>query len=229
MPFHRFAPGSELPGPVASPATTTVTRRRGFYRNVGKRAMDMALVLLSAPIVVPLVGALAVAVARDGGSPFFSQIRVGKDGRRFRMWKLRSMTVDAEARLADHLEADPVARQEWDETQKLRDDPRVTRVGRLLRRSSMDELPQLWNVLKGDMSLVGPRPMMPCQQSLYPCTAYYAIRPGITGYWQTSERNNSSFAARAQFDRAYERDLSLRTDLSLLWRTIGVVFRGTGC
>ena len=103
-----------------------------------------------------------------GGRPFYSQVRVGKGGKPFRMWKLRSMVNDADARMETYLAENPDARAEWDSTQKLRNDPRVTRFGQFLRRSSLDELPQLWNVLKGDMSLVGPRPMMLNQQSLYP-------------------------------------------------------------
>lgn len=101
-------------------------------------------------------------------------------------------------------------------------------MGKFLRKSSLDELPQLWNVLVGDMSLVGPRPMMISQQSLYPGQAYYALRPGITGYWQTSGRNRTTFEARAEFDDAYEADLSLLTDVKVLAATIGVVVQGTG-
>ncbi len=199
------------------------------YRDFGKRALDLALVILAAPFVVPLIAILAAIVALDGGRPFYTQPRVGRGGREFRMWKLRSMVVDADRRLAAHLAADPAARAEWDAMQKLRHDPRITRFGRFLRKSSLDELPQLWNVFTGDMSLVGPRPMMPDQKSLYPSSVYYLMRPEITGYWQTSDRNRSTFAARAVSDAAYERDLSLPTDLWLLWRTVAVVLRGTGC
>jgi lipopolysaccharide/colanic/teichoic acid biosynthesis glycosyltransferase len=126
------------------------------------------------------------------------------------------------------LAADPLLRQEWNQTQKLKADPRITRVGRLLRKSSLDELPQLWNVLIGDMSLVGPRPMMTSQQALYPGQAYYALRPGLTGYWQISERNESSFADRAGYDDRYERDVSLATDIRVLFATLRAVARGTG-
>jgi len=138
------------------------------------------------------------------------------------------MVADADSRIAEHLERDPAARAEWDRTQKLKEDPRVTRFGQVLRRTSLDELPQLWNVLIGDMSLVGPRPMMTSQQALYPGLAYYALRPGITGYWQTSERNDTTFEARAFYDDAYEEDLSLSTDLRVLVRTVGVVLKATG-
>ena len=119
------------------------------------------------------------------------------------MWKLRSMVPNAEAVLEAHLASNPDARAEWDLNQKLNDDPRITRFGRALRRSSFDELPQLWNVLQGEMSLVGPRPMMCSQKSLYPGQEYYLMRPGVTGFWQVSARNQTSFRERAEFDRAY--------------------------
>lgn len=204
-------------------------RRRGVYRNGFKRVFDVLLVLLAAPFVVPLVAVLAVMVAQDGGKPFYTQHRVGKGGRIFRMWKLRSMVVDADARMAAHLAADPAAKREWDEAQKLRNDPRITSFGQFLRKSSLDELPQLWNVLTGDMSLVGPRPMMPQQQAFYRGKGYFELRPGITGAWQTAGRNRTSFAARSQFDDQYNDDLSLATDARIMLRTVGVVVQGTGC
>ena len=213
-----------------------ITRRRdisapdrsGIYRNGVKRLLDILAVVLAAPIMVPIVALLAILVARDGGSPFYSQQRIGQGGKTYTMWKLRSMIKDADNRLEDHLAADPVARREWDSTQKLKSDPRITRFGQILRKSSMDELPQLWNVLTGDMSLVGPRPMMPCQQEIYPGQAYYALRPGITGPWQVSERNATTFADRARFDARYDRELSLQTDCKLLLATVSVVLRATG-
>jgi lipopolysaccharide/colanic/teichoic acid biosynthesis glycosyltransferase len=226
----RFDTDADLAvGLVPGQRVDTSYRTRGIYRLGLKRILDVVIVLAAAPFVVPLVAMLALAVALDGGRPFYTQDRVGKGGRNFRMWKLRSMVVDAEARMVAHLAENPEARREWDETQKLRDDPRITRLGQILRKSSLDELPQLWNVLTGDMSLVGPRPMMPCQKALYPCTAYYELRPGVTGYWQTAGRNKTTFAARAHFDAAYERDLSLATDLGVLVRTVAVVVKGTGC
>jgi len=202
--------------------------RGGLYRSAFKRALDILLVLVFAPILVPLVALLALLVWRDGSNPFYKQWRIGLDGRVFLIWKLRSMVPDADAQLEAHLAANPAARAEWDRSQKLMNDPRVTPLGRLLRRTSLDELPQLWNVLKGDMSLVGPRPMMPDQQKLYPGTAYYRLRPGVTGFWQISSRNRSSFANRSKFDACYERKLSLGTDLRVLLSTVRVVMRCTG-
>lgn len=199
------------------------------YHDGAKRVLDVVLVLLAAPLALIIVGLLCPLIMRDGGSPFFAQERVGRDGRIFRMWKLRSMVSDAEARLESYLDACPARRREWDAHQKLRHDPRITRIGRFIRKASLDEVPQLWNVFRGEMSVVGPRPMMPSQRVLYPGTAYYAMRPGITGFWQVSVRNESDFAQRAEFDSSYLRELSLGTDLWVMLRTVRVVLGGTGC
>ena len=214
--------------PAARVSRESIGPSQGIYRAIFKRALDVFLVCISAPISVLTVAVLALVAAHDGGSPLYSQDRVGQDGRIYRMWKLRSMVVDADARLAAYLAADDAARLEWDTTQKLKADPRITRFGAILRKYSLDELPQLWNVLTGDMSLVGPRPMMPSQQDIYPGTAYYRLRPGITGMWQVSRRNESSFAERAHFDNDYDRSLSLKTDIWLLVQTVRVVLRATG-
>lgn len=203
-------------------------RQRGIYAAALKRGLDIFLVLLAAPVVLPMVALLALLVARDGYNPFYRQARIGRGGRIFTLWKLRTMVPEADAKLAAHLAADPLARIEWNTTQKLKRDPRITRFGRILRKTSLDELPQLWNVLTGDMSLVGPRPMMPEQEVLYPGRAYYALRPGITGLWQVSDRNHTTFAARAEYDSSYAQSLCLLTDLRILVATVRVVTRGTG-
>ena len=205
------------------------TSRPWLYRNLVKRPLDVALVVLASPVVLPLILLLAFVILLDGRNPFYSQRRIGREGRIFRMWKLRSMVHDADQRLEAYLAQNPEARQEWDSTQKLRDDPRVTWFGRMLRASSLDELPQLWNVLAGDMSLVGPRPMMPDQQTMYPGDGYYRLRPGITGFWQTAGRNKTTFAARAWYDDRYERSLSFAGDVAILVRTVAVVLGRTGC
>lgn len=202
--------------------------RGGIYRNFGKRLVDTILIFMAVPIVVPVILVLAVFVARDGNNPFFWNFRVGKNGKSFRMLKLRSMVPDAEMKLEEYLAENPDAQDEWSTTQKLKYDPRITRFGRFLRKTSLDELPQLWNVLKGDMSLIGPRPMMPSQRALYPGLAYYALRPGISGLWQVSDRNDSEFAKRADFDREYDENLSLSGDIRLLLKTFSVVLKGTG-
>ncbi len=201
---------------------------RGIYRDFGKHVVDTALVLASAMFVVPLVALLAAILAVDGGNPFYKQKRVGRNGRIFTIWKLRTMVPDAEARLAEYLSLNPEAKAEWESTQKLKNDPRVTRFGRLLRKTSLDELPQLLNVVLGDMSLVGPRPIMLNQETLYPGTSYFALRPGITGLWQISERNHTSFSERAMYDNRYEASLSLGLDIAILFKTVRAVARCTG-
>ncbi|WGW04395.1 sugar transferase [Tropicibacter oceani] len=203
--------------------------RATVYRDHFKRALDVVLVLLVILPVLLILAPIAALIATDGASPLYFQKRVGRNGRIFYMWKLRSMVPNADALLEAHLNANPEARAEWNRDQKLKNDPRITRIGRIIRKTSMDELPQLVNVLRGDMALVGPRPMMVNQQNLYPGTAYYALRPGITGFWQTSVRNESSFAERAGFDTDYLRKLSFKTDLAVMLRTVKVVVNGTGC
>lgn len=225
--FQEF-PAAKAVTPTAVSALQHKTPQ-GIYRRGLKRAFDLAAVMMAAPVVVPLICGLAIAVALNGGQPFYTQDRVGRNGRTFRMWKLRSMVRDADALMEAHLASDIAVRAEWDATQKLKDDPRITTLGRFLRRSSLDELPQLWNVVTGDMSLVGPRPMMVNQRAIYPGTAYYALRPGITGLWQTAGRNRTTFAARAEFDAVYEADVTLKNDMSILWRTVNVVLNATGC
>lgn len=212
--------------------SSPVRQTSGVYRRMGKRAVDLFLVLLALPIFLPLMAIILVAVWIDGGAPLYAQTRVGRGGRTFRCWKVRTMVQGADAILARLVETDPAIAREWHENQKLASDPRVTRTGRLLRRSSLDELPQLWNVLNGTMSLVGPRPFTPEQRRLYdagvPAPAYYDLVPGISGLWQISRRNAGTFGERVDFDEAYGRRISLKTDAWILWRTFGVVVRATG-
>ncbi|PTM97186.1 sugar transferase [Mycoplana dimorpha] len=193
-----------------------------------KRLIDVLFVLMISPMVLPVVGLLALLVRMDGESAFFCQPRLGKNGRIFQLWKLRTMVPRADEKLRAHLDSDPAARLEWERKQKLEHDPRITRVGKYLRKYSLDELPQFWNVLRGEMSLVGPRPMLPEQRAEYPGTAYFAMRPGLTGLWQISDRNACSFAERAVHDTRYYRMMSLSTDMWILSRTPLVVLRGTG-
>jgi lipopolysaccharide/colanic/teichoic acid biosynthesis glycosyltransferase len=210
------------------PKTSNTVSTKGIYRNGMKRCIDICATVLAIPVVLPLVGVLALIVALDGHNPFYSQKRIGRNGKTFRMWKLRSMVHNADTLLEAYLAANPAARQEWDTTQKLKQDPRITFVGRILRKTSVDELPQLLNVLNGTMSLVGPRPMMVCQKDAYVGEGYYRLRPGITGPWQVSDRNHCRFIDRVKYDDAYEKNLSFKTDLKLLLKTIAVVTRGTG-
>lgn len=210
-----------------------VSLPRRTYANYGKRAFDLLVLVLAAPVVLPLITLIVAMVSLTGAGPFYAQHRVGRNGKVFRCWKIRTMVRDADAVLLRLLAEDADLAREWAVNQKLSRDPRITFVGRLLRKTSLDELPQLWNVLRGEMSLVGPRPFTPDQRSLYEAdfggaAGYYMLRPGITGLWQVSLRNSGSFAERAHFDLEYARSLSFRGDLRIVLRTFGVVLRGTG-
>ncbi len=241
-PFRAIRSAEPIPSPrrpfataqiVAFPQPVKVSVQRSEvnqngYTMLGKRLFDILVVLVALPIWLPVIAIAALFVAMDGHNPFYTQERVGRGGRIFKMLKLRSMVQDADALLEAHLRTNPEARAEWDATQKLKNDPRITFVGRFIRKASVDELPQLFNVLLGDMSLVGPRPFMTSQTELYHGDNYYDLRPGLTGFWQVSDRNECTFKQRVDFDDAYCRETSLGTDLRVLARTVGVVLRGTG-
>jgi lipopolysaccharide/colanic/teichoic acid biosynthesis glycosyltransferase len=201
----------------------------GVYRAAGKRLLDIVLVVISLPVTIPVMLICAAVLWLESGLPLYRQDRLGQGGARFSIWKLRTMVRDADRLLEIHLANDPALRAEWNATQKLKADPRITRFGAVLRATSLDELPQLWNVLRGDMSLVGPRPMLPEQLALYGnADAYFALRPGLTGPWQVSDRNENRFDYRAVVDAQYHRALSLGQDLRILVRTVGVVVQRTG-
>ncbi len=197
-----------------------------------KRVMDIVLILLTFPVSVPLVLVIAGLLMAQGRPVFYSQQRVGQGGRHFRIWKFRTMAPQADARLREHLQTNPNAAREWRMTQKLRHDPRVFPLGSFLRKSSLDELPQLWNILGGQMSLVGPRPITITElvnKYRGHAPAYLKCRPGLTGLWQVSGRNRLRYSQRVQLDVAYATRQNLWLDLHILWRTIGTVLRGTGC
>jgi len=214
--------------PVHLPSAASRAPATGPYKMGLKRVFDIAAILVSLPIVLPVMLVLILMVAIEGRPVFYWQARIGRKGRIYRIWKLRTMELNADDLLRSHLAHDATAATEWASTQKLKNDPRITPVGRILRKCSLDELPQLWNVFTGDMSLVGPRPMMPEQRDIYPGEAYFDERPGITGTWQVSERNKSTFADRARFDTDYIDTMSFAGDIKLLLATVVVVFRGTG-
>ncbi len=233
---YLFKPVSESNCFLADPGggfpdVSAARRNSNFYIRFGKRTFDVVVSVNLLLIALPLILLCAAIVATDGGRPFFRQGRIGRNGRVFWCFKIRTMVVNAEALLASLLVIDAAAALEWATGHKLRRDPRTTQLGRLLRRSSLDELPQLWNVLRGDMSLVGPRPVTRDELVLYgpALDAYYNLRPGLTGLWQVSGRNNVTFAERVECDRAYGDCLSLWTDLRILLRTVPAVLRGTGC
>lgn len=217
-----------LAGEVGHASAVPIRSNRKPLYLLFKHRIDTVITLAAAPLWLPLIAVLALLVALDGHNPFFGQRRIGRHGREFTLWKLRTMRPDAEAALETYLRDNPAARAEWDHSQKLRKDPRITRVGRLLRKYSLDELPQFFNVLFGHMSIVGPRPMFPDQRAKYPASAYFDLRPGLTGLWQIGERNGCSFIERAAHDTRYFNTYSFSTDLRILLLTFAVVFRGTG-
>lgn len=192
-----------------------------------KRVMDIGLIVLALPVILPLMLLLMLAVRLSSSGPvLFFQTRVGRDGKRFRLVKFRSMYADAEARRAALLDQSNRAGVCF----KHKDDPRVTPVGRFLRRSSLDELPQLWNVLKGEMSLVGPRPALPEEVAVYTPDAMQRLAglPGLTGLWQVSGRADIGFDEMVAMDVAYLQTASLRGDLALIFRTFGAVALARG-
>lgn len=194
-----------------------------------KRAFDVAVSALALAVLSPALAVIAWLIRRDGGPALFVQARAGRGGEVFQCYKFRTMGVDAEERLCALLAADPEARAQWDAYQKLDPDPRITRVGAVLRRSSLDELPQLINVLKGEMSLIGPRPMLLSQRALYGASldAYERMRPGLTGLWQVNGRNQTTFEERARLDDWYARNWSLWRDGVIVLRTVReLVFAG---
>ncbi len=195
-----------------------------------KRLFDILASASLLALLSPLFLALAVLAKRDGGPVLFGHRRVGLRGRSFKCWKFRTMVPNAEAVLARLLASDPEARTEWERDFKLRDDPRITKVGRFLRTTSLDELPQLLNVLTGDMSLVGPRPIVQDEVRRYGAAFhdYARCRPGITGVWQISGRNDTGYGERVRLDRDYARNWSFLSDLRVLLRTPSAVLRRDG-
>ncbi|CAB3760150.1 UDP-phosphate galactose phosphotransferase [Burkholderia sp. MSh2] len=195
-----------------------------------KRSFDLAGASLLLVMLAPVLSGIAWTVRRDGGPAIFGHERVGRNGRRFKCLKFRSMVTNADAALKALLERDPDARAEWDREFKLKNDVRITPVGRFLRKTSLDELPQLINVLRGDMSLVGPRPIVEAELERYGTDARYYLmaKPGMTGLWQVSGRNDTDYSTRVSLDVSYVREWSLRRDIGILFRTINVVLRGSG-
>lgn len=193
----------------------------------GKRVLDLAIIALLAPLLLPLVVLIALAIkATSQGPVLFTQTRIGQGGTPFRIFKFRSMYIDAEARRAELLgESDREG-----VCFKSRHDPRVTPVGRILRRASLDELPQLLNVVKGEMSLIGPRPGLPEEIAAYPAAALerLSVPAGISGLWQVSGRAEIGFEEMIQLDIAYARNASVLTDLALLLRTVSAIVTGRG-
>jgi exopolysaccharide production protein ExoY len=201
------------------------------HDEIGIRALDLTIALGVLIFTLPLLIVVALLVRmQDGGRAVFAHERIGRNGRMFKCLKFRSMVLDADRRLAELLASDPYARAEWDRDHKLKCDPRITRVGAFLRRSSLDELPQLFNVLRGDMSIVGPRPIVTAEISRYGrrFQHYCAVKPGITGLWQVSGRNDVAYRRRVAMDTLYARHKSLAWDIKLLLLTVPAVLFASG-
>ncbi|MEM9247227.1 MAG: sugar transferase [Pseudomonadota bacterium] len=196
-------------------------------RSLFDKVFASLALLFFAPVLLMIATVLKLC---EGGAVLYAHERVGRGGRRFRCLKFRTMVPDAETRLAKLLAEDPVARAEWEVSRKLTDDPRVSSVGRFLRRSSLDELPQFFNVLRGDMAIVGPRPIVTEELPLYRehMAGYMSVRPGITGLWQVSGRSDTTFQERVALDTLYLKQRSFFFDLRIILRTIVVLFTQKG-
>jgi exopolysaccharide production protein ExoY len=239
----RFA-GVVVARPAIRPAPSTprVVRpepsaRRGaasgrdVLREVAKRCFDVVLSLTLIVVLLPVLATIMLAIrATSAGPVFFRHQRLGRHGVPFRCWKFRTMHADADQRLRALLDRDARLRGEFDETRKLRRDPRITSVGRVLRRTSLDELPQLLNVLTGDMSIVGPRPIVDDETVLYGTSLWTVqrVRPGMTGLWQVSGRNDLPYDVRVRLDERYATTHTLAGDLKIIARTADAVVRGRG-
>lgn len=196
-----------------------------------KRQFDICLALISLIALSPLFLLVALAIkATDPGPIFFRHRRIGNNGVPFDCLKFRTMHSDGHALLDAHLRNNPEAQQEWAKTRKLKNDPRVTVIGEFLRKTSLDELPQIVNILLGEMSVVGPRPVVADEIELYGADAqhYLATRPGLTGAWQVSGRNDVTYSERVRLDRDYVANWSLTTDVVLILRTVPAVFMARG-
>ena len=196
-----------------------------------KFAFDWCLTLVGTICIAPIFAVISIWIYIDSPGPvIFKHRRVGKDGKEFDCYKFRSMCVDADQKLKELLDGNPKARKEWEKDFKLKEDPRITKSGAFLRKTSLDELPQIFNVLKGEMSLVGPRPIIQAEVPRYGkyISDYYMVRPGITGLWQTSGRNDIDYTERVQMDTWYVRNWNIWFDIVLLWRTFKAVLAGKG-
>jgi len=200
------------------------------YRVV-KRCLDVFLVVIASPVILLAVGIIAAMVVVSSPGPvFYSHRRIRKNAAFFSMWKFRTMCVNSAEVLEEYLAANPAARAEWNKTHKLRIDPRITPVGLFLRRYSLDELPQFWNVLMGQMSLVGPRPIVAAEVEKYKDRfgCYCRVKPGLTGLWQVSGRSELSYDERVALDCDYVERWSLRRDFVILLRTFSTVINQDG-
>jgi Undecaprenyl-phosphate galactose phosphotransferase WbaP len=216
-------------GKINGSQVPQLTLHRGCH--TAKRVLDLLSILVFSPPILLLSAVIALLLKLESRDPiFYRQERIGLGGHRFYAWKFRTMIHDADAVLAKYLEQHSELREEWERNHKLRNDPRVTWLGKLIRRASLDELPQLWNVLKGEMSLVGPRPIVEEETVRYGdhFGEYLKVLPGITGLWQVSGRNDLSYDERVALDVYYVRQWSVWMDMQIMAQTVSVVLQGKG-
>lgn len=196
-----------------------------------KRLLDIIIASIALVFVFPLLLLVGILIRlQDGGQAVYSQKRYGRNGRTFRCLKLRSMVANADERLQEILATDPAARAEWEETQKLVNDPRITPLGHFIRKTSIDELPQLVNIIRGEMSLVGPRPIVENEIAKYGefYRDYCAVRPGLTGLWQVEGRSDTTYEERVQLDVKYTRTRTFTGDIMIMLRTVPAVLLSRG-
>ncbi|HBV3376890.1 TPA: undecaprenyl-phosphate galactose phosphotransferase WbaP, partial [Klebsiella pneumoniae] len=201
-----------------------------FSSRIIKRLFDIIGSLAIIIILSPALVYISRKVKKDGGPAIYGHERIGKGGHSFKCLKFRSMVINSKEVLAELLDKDPLARQEWDATFKLKNDPRITKIGAFLRRTSLDELPQLFNVLKGEMSLVGPRPIITAELERYneEVDYYLLSKPGMTGLWQVSGRSDVDYETRVYLDAWYVKNWSMWNDIAILFKTVGVVLKKDG-
>lgn len=195
------------------------------------RILDITMIVLAVPYIILVIVIIAISSKIDSPGPvFYRQARIGRYGRKFHVYKFRTMVQNADQILQKYLDSSPELKSQWVETQKLKQDPRITRLGALLRKSSLDELPQLWNIVLGDMSLVGPRPIVDSEVEKYgQCFDLYTqVRPGLTGLWQVSGRNNTTYEHRVELDEYYVHNRCVKLYFKILWKTIFVVLKREG-
>lgn len=216
---------------VSEEKVETITHK-SITSKICKRTIDILGSVVGIIALVPLVAVVWIMnkVKHENGPIFYVQDRIGKDGKLFKLYKFRTMVVNADELLEKYLEENADMRKEYSENKKLRDDPRITKVGKVLRRSSLDEFPQFINILKGEMSLVGPRPYLPKEKKDMGMAYKYIVQctPGLTGIWQTSGRSDISFKERLRLDLQYYKDNSTRSDIKVIFKTVYITFRKKG-
>jgi len=216
---------------TAAFSSARLDRNESGTNTSAKRILDVVVASIALIFVLPLLILVGVLIRlQDGGQAVYSQKRYGRNGRTFKCYKLRSMVANADQRLIEILAQDPEARIEWDQTQKLTHDPRITPLGRFIRKTSIDELPQLFNILKGEMSIVGPRPIVENEITKYGefYRDYCSVRPGLTGLWQVEGRSDTTYEQRVQLDVKYATTRNFTGDIMIMLRTVPAVLLSRG-